>query len=243
MRRGFLVFLFLVGFGLVAFSAWHLIQGHFEYATARTEYDDLREIHSAIAPPADTPTDSSVPSNPAPEPAINPMAPFLEINPDFVGWVQVNGTAVDYPIVRGVDNELYLHTTFSGTGNASGAIFMDYRCINGFDAPVTVLYGHNMRDGSMFASLHQFLDPAFSDRYSEITVMTAAGEPLLYRIFGVQRISAWDPLFGLDFNDAGAVAAFFGVSPTDRVLVLSTCEAGTDRDWRLVVFGVLLEVV
>ena len=237
MKRFFLILLFLAGFGLVAFSAWQLISGQQEYAAARTEYTDLRAMVSS----ASAPTDSAEPSDP--EPTVNPMAPFFDINPDFVGWIHVNGTAVDYPIVRGADNERYLHTTFSGTHNASGAIFMDYRCTNGFDAPATILYGHNMRDGSMFAPLHQFLDPEFINQYTEITIVTAEGIPLVYRIFDAKFVDAQDPLFGLDFNNAVAVAEFFDVSPADRILVLSTCETGTNRDRRLVVFATLLRAV
>ncbi|MCL2828132.1 MAG: class B sortase [Oscillospiraceae bacterium] len=243
MKRFFLILLFLVGLALVAFSGWQLIEGHREYATARTEYADLRTMVPSALPPTSTPTGPARPPSSAPESVVNPMTPFLEINPDFVGWIQVNGTAVDYPVVRGADNELYLHTTFTGTNNASGAIFMDYRSIDGFDAPAAVLYGHNMRDGSMFASLHQFLDPEFTHQYSEIAIITADGAPLVYRVFDAQLVSARDALFGLDFNDAGVVGEFFGVSSADRILVLSTCESGSNRDWRLVVFAVLVEAV
>jgi len=61
------------------------------------------------------------------------LSPFdthwLEINPDYVGWLKIDGTNIDFPIVRGNDNEKYLTTTFKGEENILGAVFMDYRCV------------------------------------------------------------------------------------------------------------------
>jgi len=183
------------------------------------------------------------PPPPPPDPAqiAASLSVFSEINPDFMGWIIISGTSVDYPVVRGPDNTQYLNTTFSGASNPSGAIFMDYRCTGGFDAPVSLIHGHNMRDGSMFSPLTGFLNRDFMLRHSEIIIVTADGEILVYRVFEARRTDAWDRVYTLDFNDAYAAAAFFGDEDSERFLILSTCLSGADRDARLLVLAVLVK--
>lgn len=94
------------------------------------------------------------------------------INPDIVGWVVIDGTKISYPIVQASDNKTYLKTTFEGVKNACGAIFMDYDNLADFSDKNTVIYGHNMRDGSMFHELNNYKDEAFYKDHSEVWVCT-----------------------------------------------------------------------
>ncbi|MCL2401422.1 MAG: class B sortase [Oscillospiraceae bacterium] len=166
------------------------------------------------------------------EASLNELA---DINPDFIGWIAIPGTDVDYPVVRGRDNEMYLHTTFSGTRNPAGAIFMDYRCTDGFDGAAIMIHGHNMRDGSMFSSLRRFLDRDFLNEHADIIIITADGEKLIYRIFNVQRTDAWNRIYTLNFNDPNATAEFFGT--TDQILILSTCIGSSSDHARLLIYA------
>ena len=75
------------------------------------------------------------------------------INEDVVAWIQIPGIGVDYPVVQGKDNEHYLHYTFDGKANKAGSIFLDYRNRVDFTDRKVILYGHNMKDGSMFSNL------------------------------------------------------------------------------------------
>jgi len=167
------------------------------------------------------------------------MGALYELNPDFVGWLAIPGTAISYPVVRGADNSRYLRTTFSGAKNPAGAIFMDSGCGKGFDAPVCMVYGHNMRDKSMFGSLSNYLDRAFLEDNPEIAVITAEGRNLVYRIFEARRTDVWDSAYALDSNDAGAAAGFTAAASSERLLILSTCISGSDRDERLLVLAAL----
>ena len=240
------VLLFVLGFALAAFASFQLWQGHRDDAAAQGEYTELRNMLHAISLPADqahpAPDDPDAPDIPPAEERPNPMQGFIDLNPDFAGWISVGGTPIDYPVVRGADNEAYLQTTFNGERNPAGAIFMDYRAVSGFSTPLVILYGHNMRDGSMFASLYRFLDPDFLRQYPHIAIITETGERLVYRIFDVQRTNAWDSVYTLDFHDPHKVAAFFSAAPdgTSRFLLLSTCY-GSDRNARLLVYAALLE--
>jgi len=240
------VLIFTVGLALLVFSSFHLWQIFRDNALAQEEYAVLRDIRMAILPDVvfdaeqtDTPSQEFIP-----EDAGDLMQELLALNPDFVGWIQIPGTAVDYPVVRGADNAQYLHTTFSGTYNPAGSIFMDYRAVDGFDTAVTILYGHNMRDGSMFAALHDYLEPGFVLRHPAITVVTVDGARLTYRIFDVRMTDAWDPAYMLDFGDSQAAADFFTTAPpgSNRFLVLSTCY-GTSGPARVLVLAALTDAL
>ena len=80
-----------------------------------------------------------------------------EKNPDTVGWLYVGSCGISYPIVQGEDNDYYMHHTFEGTVNSSGAIIMDYRDDKYLKDWNTFIYGHNMKNGSMFGSLKKLL--------------------------------------------------------------------------------------
>ena len=93
---------------------------------------------------------------------------LVAINSDCVGWIQIPGTDINYPVVQAADNEFYLTHNFNRETAACGAIFMDYR--NDVDAKAEhlILYGHNMRTRSMFGSLHEFESEDFYKKYNKI---------------------------------------------------------------------------
>lgn len=85
---------------------------------------------------------------------------LIEINPDFVGWIKIENTQIDYPVVQGEDNEYYLSKNFQKQDAKSGSIFMDYRNELTSDKHI-ILYGHRMKDGTMFGELSNFLNVDF----------------------------------------------------------------------------------
>ena len=84
--------------------------------------------------------------------AIN-LEALRQVNPDVIGWVMIPDTKINYPILQGTDNDYYLGHTWQGVKNSVGSIFMEYRNTPDFTDYNTILYGHNMNDGSMFANL------------------------------------------------------------------------------------------
>lgn len=114
----------------------------------------------------------------------NNQKKWLDQNGDFVGWLKVGGTQIDYPVVRGNDNQTYLNRDFLKKSSKAGAIFMDYRNIGQFSDQHTVIYGHYMKDGSMFGDLHLYKSEAF---YKENMIIEMSGlyEEKSYTIFSV----------------------------------------------------------
>ena len=92
------------------------------------------------------------------------------INEDIVAWIQIPGIGVDYPVVQGKDNEHYLHYTFDGKANKAGSIFLDYRNRAEFTDSKVILYGHNMKDGSMFSNLKKYQDAGFRKEQGGVLV-------------------------------------------------------------------------
>lgn len=89
-------------------------------------------------------------------------------NPDVVAWIEIPGTQISYPVVKGKDNNEYLHKTFSGEKNRSGCIFLDVKCNSDFSSDHNIIYGHHMRDGSMFAELVKFRKTSFVKKHHTI---------------------------------------------------------------------------
>ena len=116
---------------------------------------------------------------------------LLEKNPDTVGWIKVNNTEMDYPVVQAQDNDFYLNHSFDKSYNSAGWIFADYRNkLDGTDRNI-ILYGHNRKDGSMFASAGKSLDASWcANKENQIITFYTPKGTLKYQIFSSYRIPA-----------------------------------------------------
>ncbi len=184
----------------------------------------------------------------------NPNA-LVTDNPNCVGWVSVADTRIDYPVMYTPnDPEYYLHRNFEGTESAAGTPFLGKGCL--LDGNSAIIYGHNMNDGSMFASLRNFDNPEFGMshviEYNTIEGATGFGS---YQLLGCwyedlttpNPYRYWDQVGELteqQFSDYVANIKQLsmyetGVSATygDDLLALSTCSYGT-ADERFIVVGV-----
>lgn len=105
-------------------------------------------------------------------PYVSPIdfAPLLATNPDTIGWIRVPDTKIDYPIVQSPDNQYYLHKDFDGKDSVYGTIYLDADSKPDFSGWNNPIYGHHMKDGSMFKDVVKFKDQDFfeSHRYFEI---------------------------------------------------------------------------
>ena len=93
-------------------------------------------------------------------------------NPDTAGWVYIKGTTIDYPIVQGKDNKEYLHQDFNKKKSSSGTIFLDHSCNKDFTSDNNIIYGHHMKNGTMFAQLLKFRETSFLKKHNEIILYT-----------------------------------------------------------------------
>jgi len=261
--------LITVGLFLVTAASVDLIWGRREYAIAETEYSNLIEqypVMSAymadvrralaldddfVAPDAGIPLPGSVDGNQRdltggadPEDIPDPLAGLTELNPDFIAWLSIEDV-LEYPVVRGRNNDYYLNRTFTGERNSSGAVFMDYRCREGFDEPICIIYGHNMRNGSMFASLHGYRDTQFMADHPYIIIVTSTGDVLVYRVFATGINEADDILSRLRQTRDLSTDPVFRRAPegSDRFLILSTCTRSTNDNERLRIYAALVGAV
>ena len=176
------------------------------------------------------------------------------VNPDVIAWIDIPGLSISYPVVQGTDNAYYLHHLFTGEYNSSGSIFADWHNQPDFTDPNTIVYGHNMKNGSMFGTLSHYQDQALWEA-SPYFYLYVPGKVLKYQIFscyaGYVRSQAYTYSFPeeSDFEIfLGKIRSYAGydtsveVGKTDRVVTLSTC-VSSRRDYRYIVHGKLKEVM
>lgn len=210
----------------------------------------------------DTPPDDTnlAPSKPKP----NYVSPYHKnyskvisvlknTNPETVGWLTVNNTNVSYPVVQSSNNSYYLNHDFNRNSNSLGWIYMDYRNNPNELNSNTVIYGHNLRNGTMFGSLNSVLKPNWytnpDNQY--ITFNTANGE-MEWRIFSIYTVATTNDYLYTTFNNSVEFLDFanrmkdrsiynFGVDLTedDKIITLSTCQNSGKS--RLAIHAVLVK--
>ena len=178
---------------------------------------------------------------------------LLEINPDTIGWIRFypEPEIINYPIVQGDDNDYYLKKTFSANENTLGAIFLNVYNRPDFSDKNSIIYGHRMKDGSMFRKLEDYKDKEFWEANPYFYIYTPDGKELTYHIYSAGTVldtaDTYLTSFGsdADFQDfikyTKSTADYdTGVEVTtdDRVVTLSTCTASSDNH-RYVIHGVL----
>ena len=173
-----------------------------------------------------------------------------EINPDVVAWVYVGATKIDYPVVQTEDNEFYLHQTFEGKKNSSGCIFMDWEVNKDLSSPNTFIYGHNMKNGSMFGSLKQFIWNEKTYDKDPYIFVYIPGYIYRYKIFSCKQVASESEIYSVIHKNTPGLEAYAKTflipgsvinEPTDirdngHVLALSTCV--NDYAYRMIVCGV-----
>ena len=168
---------------------------------------------------------------------------ILEENQDTVGWIKIEGTKIDYPIVKYTDNEYYLKHDFKKNINSAGWIFMDYQ--NNFNDQNIVLYGHNRKDGSMFGSLKMLFDDEFYKDHKNEILFIKENEIIRYSIFSVYKVVNTDSYNSTnfisleekveEFKNRSSIHFDFDVSDVSQIITLSTCDY--NNSYRLVVHG------
>ncbi len=217
--------------------------------TAETMPSTSEEKQSETTESAEELTVSDVLSESTRQSLIESAQSLNEAYPDAIGWLYIPNTNISYPVTQGNDNEYYLSHAYDGSSLKAGTIFLDYRCENRFMNPVNILYGHSMKNGTMFAGVLNFADSIYfeSHRYGwlstpetvyRIDFFSCAKTDCNDELYdGNTPISEWIPhiceksvvLKGTDYAD------------NDRFISLSTCSYEFENA-RTVLTGRLVEM-
>lgn len=247
----FYVFLaaFLVSGGRFLYLKWEDKQSAEAYEKTRQE---LVQIVETTPPASDRTQEEPVPDEPKKEPGkVQTPPPVTEIHVDFealhavnedvVAWIWIPNTPISYPVLLGEDNDEYIYTLYTGKSNRAGSIFMDFRNDGTFGDDNTVLYGHNMQNGTMFSALRNYRSADYCKAHPEIRIITPKGE-IIYKIFSSYITDAtgdtYDRSLGTaeekqarlaDYGSRSYVATGAAPVGNEDILTLSTCvTAGKD---------------
>lgn len=176
---------------------------------------------------------------------------LLEVNGDYACWIYGPGTPIDYPIVHDENNDYYLNHLFDGRRNSSGTLFMDYRNLPGFLDPNTLVYGHHMRNGTMFGTLTDYYNGGYYEAHPYM-LLVSEGEICVIELFAGYVTSSGDHCYDIAISDEEDMLEFIAtamrksdfeslasIQPTDRLITLSTC-AYAFENARYIAIGRLL---
>ena len=237
--------LFITALAVFCFSGYQLFAIYRSYKAGVDEYKEVehqvvKESHEPLVLKDQPETAEDPETLEAQAPDYQPPEVDFEelksMNPDVIGWLDVEALDISYPIVQGEDNDYYLHRTFRGQENFAGSIFVDASNAADFSDPNTIIYGHNMKNGSMFGTLRRLYDQEKYKDSKYLWICTPEGK-FRYEIFSLQYAEVTSDTYTL-FSDHGDTFASYledmrqrsqvdlgteGLSGNDYIVTLSTC--------------------
>lgn len=258
MKKSIRIFLTSILTLIFLFSTGRYLLQQQDKALASSSYEAALQI--AVTEPPEVP-ETTGPTEPTemPSPALTPrwlpvlpeqdphaealeamdLEALREVNPDVVGWILIPDTQINYPLMQGTDNSYYLERTWDKKSNATGSIFLEYLSNPELTDFNTILYGHNMNDGSMFAGIREYRNDTYWQEHPYIYIRSDQGV-YRYEIFSSYLATVNSITFGLGFPGEEARSQFLdhalensvihtGIHPetTDRIITLSTCSGST----------------
>jgi len=247
-RRIILICLSVIFLGVAVYSGVQVIIGLKDYKKGEEAYNELNQYVQIEAPTPSVPEtdkkeedkqeeDSRQNSEAEPEESW-PVVDFEALHkicPDVIGWIYVKDTGINYPMVQSEDNNYYLRRLIDGTNNKSGTIFMDYRNDPEFKNRHTIIYGHNMRNDTMFAHITKYKDQSYYEQHPYCLIVTPT-EKYKINFFSGYVANLKEDSWKLSFGSEEEYAEWLRVAveksnfksdfePTveDKVVTLSTC--------------------
>ena len=235
----------------VLVTGWMSLYSYLSEQKAKNEYDAIREEVVAEPEAAEEETGEIIEKN-YPELQIN-FAELKKTNPDFRGWLYFPALDISYPVVQGEDNNYYLKHSFEGESVNAGCIFMDSEASADWSDRNTFVFGHNMRDESMFGTFKKLLKGTASCEENPYFYIYTEESVYIYEIFSYYETKSNSDRFATFTSDAfyddyvqwatehSLYASDADLSDRGNIVSLSTCygSAGTKR--RALIHGVLTE--
>lgn len=174
-----------------------------------------------------------------------------EISEDVVAWLYAPGTKINYAIAQAKDNDYYLHRLLDGATASGGTLFADYRCSSEFTDWNTIVYGHNMKNGTMFAELMNYRNPAYYEEHP-VMYLYIPGKRYKLELIAGYTTNVDDMIFSVPsskeerdkiIDHACRVSSFISdttADSKDKLVTMSTCSYAYDNA-RYVVIGRILD--
>jgi len=232
---------------IMGFSGYKLYTIYNDYAEAKNTYDDLRGEIKYKPSKKEIEEQNSLDID---------WKRLKEINPDIIGWIYCEDTPIDYPILQGKDNDYYLYKLYTHEYSIAGSIFADYNCLNPFNGDMTILYGHRMKDLSMFATLKYYFWEDFFNDHPTMEIYTPEKNYTL-ELFSAKEVGDMN-YYRYNFSSPGDKDEYIRkitttnemigydnrvkVNAEDKLVMMSTCTSRLDNN-RLVVWGRLVDKV
>lgn len=243
---------------VLVYSSFSLVSIYLEYKAAEAEYDNIGIFAQATEDPNKaTPTpafvDDQYPLNPNYQIKTIDWNSLKAENPDSCAWIQFETLQeeINYPIVQGTDNQYYLTHTISHAENSSGTLFIEAKNRYDFTDMNTFVYGHNMKNGSMFGLLRYYKDASYYAGNEYFWIYTPQGN-YRYKIFSCYEPKANSETYTWWSAPCDEYTAYLEkvqsyskydtgvkVGPTDHIVTLSTCTS-RGSDYRFVVHAKLV---
>lgn len=248
-----IIFIVLIIFCIKEIISWHKdnenINKQVEMITENVEIKEVEDSEQTeiVNPPQETPQE------PQDEPQVDPFNPYWDyiqmnlldvdfselkkINDSTKGWIQVNGTTINYPFVQALDNDYYLKHSFDKSYNEAGWIFLDYRNNINFLDKNTIIYGHGRLNKTMFGSLKNIINSDwYSNKDNYVIKMSTEAENTLWQVFSVYKIPTTSDYLQIVFRSDEEFVKFVtklqersvfdfntSLSKDDKIITLSTC--------------------
>lgn len=247
------ILLFTVGLIILLKTLFTYMDGITEAKKLKSLYEQGQETSSAIVQPS---YEEQAPANEAAEPANDSQDTsvsedkktilpryyeLLKVNSEVIGWIKVDGTRIDYPLLKHDDNEYYLHTSIEGKKSKRGCVYMDFRNDSNLSDKNTLVYGHNMKDGSMFRDLVAYKKKSFFEAHRKILIDNLYEEGI-WEVFSVYIVDANKETINIDYpDDTSFLNAMEGfknrsmfetdtqIGKDDKIVTLVTCSYETSN--------------
>lgn len=225
IRNGALNVITVCLIGIILVSGYKIGKTMWEYHVAKSAYTNISEKTAKVDPKQFT--------------GVVDWKALKKVNPDVQGWLYQKGTVINYPVVQGTDNDTYLHTRFDKQWSGGGTLFVDCRMEKNFKGFNSIIYGHHMKDGSMFRSIRGYTkEDGYYDKHKTLELATPHGNYHLV-VFSAFITKATDEdTYKMTYDEAEKQAYInraweqselpitrdsVDVTKNDRLVTLSTC--------------------
>lgn len=230
--------LLIVCIAVFCYSAYNLINIYLNYKEIDDKYEEISDEYTEPVEEGDSYL------------SIN-WDELLARNSDVKAWIQIPDTNVNYPVLQGKTNDTYIHSDIDGNELSAGSIFIASENQNPFQDINTVIYGHNMKNGSMFNNIKSYTEQDFANEHPYIYIYLPDGTVSQYKVISAHIISDQSVLYNTNITNAedfykevlngNDISVDFEQDTTKPVITLSTCTSGGGENGKRNVVHAVLE--